>query len=88
MQGASYPRAEADVDALLLRQRDLEDNCLARGAHRFRQRLEAAVRQKQQSSVGAARKLLSDHIDPTTTAIQAMIDEAHTPGREDGSTWP
>lgn len=59
-------------DALCARQQSLEDNSLAMGAKRFRNRLEIAARTKTGSTVGAARKLLLEGLQPLEQAIAQM----------------
>lgn len=59
---------------LLARQRELEENSLARGQVRFLERLQAATSKGKASTVGAARKLLTEALTPTSNAIQEMLD--------------
>lgn len=69
------------IEQLLWRQEQLEDNCLSKGAARFRERLETAKSKGRETTIGAARKLLVEAINPVEKGIQAMLDEAKTPGR-------
>ena len=60
-------------DPQLERQRELEDNALALGAERFRRRLQQAEQSGKASTAGAARKLLSQALDPMTKAVEDMV---------------
>lgn len=62
-------------EALLIRQRQLEDHMLGEGAKRFRRRVEAAMSSGETSSAGAGIKLLRSAVDPVTAGITALIDE-------------
>lgn len=73
---------QAVLDSLLAKQQQLEDNCLAEGAARFRRQLQQAQEKGAASRVGAAHRLMKDAIDPMSKAVQAMIDDANAPGRK------
>jgi DNA-directed RNA polymerase len=77
-EGAS-PTAEAaihaEVEALLERQRDLEDHMLGLGGQRFRRALTRAEQKGEMSSTGAGVKLLRVAVDPLEAGIRALLDE-------------
>ncbi len=52
-------------------QRDLEDEALANGAHRFHRRLEELAKDGDAAAEGAARKLLLNILEPTIEALHA-----------------
>jgi Mitochondrial DNA-directed RNA polymerase len=56
------------------KQRELEDNALSMGLQRFRRRLEQAEKSGQGSTIGAARRLLVEAIEPATKAIEYWIE--------------
>jgi DNA-directed RNA polymerase, mitochondrial len=62
-------------EALLIRQRELEDHMLGEGAKRFRRKVEAAMSTGETSSAGAGIKLLRSAVNPVAAGIAAMIDE-------------
>lgn len=64
---------ESDFQLLLSRQRELEDQSLAKGAERFRQRLALANSTGKGSTVGGAKRLLAEAIAPLEAAIEEMI---------------
>lgn len=55
-------------------QRELEDNALALGLQRFRRRLEQAEKSGQGSTIGAARRLMVEAIEPATKAIEYWVE--------------
>lgn len=59
--------------ALLARQEELEDSSLAKGASRFRRRLEQAREKEIQSTHGAAKRLLTAGLDPLEKAIAEFL---------------
>lgn len=60
---------------LLDQQRELEDEGMARGAERFRRRLQHAQEGGRATDYGAARRLLSTAIEPLEKAIAFFIEE-------------
>jgi DNA-directed RNA polymerase len=56
------------------RQRDLEDNALGEGARRFKERLAAAEATGTLTTVGAAKRLLLEAIEPLEAAIKNMLE--------------
>ena len=55
-------------------QRDLEDEALANGAHRFHKRLKELAQDGDAAAEGAARKLLLNILEPTIAAVQAATE--------------
>jgi Autographiviridae RNA polymerase len=78
---------DQEWDALLERQRELEDNALALGGERFRRRVEQANAAGKGSTEGAAKKLLSDAIQPLEDAITEMIDRKGAGRRHMAVKW-
>lgn len=71
----------ANWDALLARQQELEDACMARGGERFRRRLEQAKSAGQASTVGAAKRLLLRGLTDMEAALRQFVDDSATMGR-------
>jgi DNA-directed RNA polymerase len=63
-------------DRLLLRQEELEDNCMARGGERFKKRLRKAAEKDQLSTYGAAKRLLTGGLEPLEGAIKDLCEPA------------
>lgn len=63
---------------LLSVQREIEEESLAKGAERFRRRVEEAEKRGEASRVGAARYLLTHGIEPSEKAIQFFLTESST----------
>lgn len=65
--------------SLLDQQKDLENDSLSQGAHRFREKLRVAAKMEQSSTMGGARRLLQLGLEPLTKAIQEIL-----PGGQSG----
>jgi hypothetical protein len=61
-------------EALLTRQRALEDHMLGEGGKRFRRKVESAIAAGETSTAGAGVKLLKGAIEPLTKGISDMLD--------------
>jgi DNA-directed RNA polymerase len=69
-------------DRLLARQEELEDNCMARGAKRFRSRLEKAAKKEQLSTFGAAKRLLTGGLDKLEVVIREFAEQPRKAGTQ------
>lgn len=67
-------------DALLLKQEELEDTCMGRGAERFRMRLQKASEKEQLSTFGAAKRLLTGGLDAMEKAVREFAEAPRTRG--------
>ena len=70
------PTPVSEFDRALVRQRELEETCMAEGARRFRERVAKATEKGVATREGAARSLMRHAIEPVEKGIQAMLDEA------------
>ncbi len=70
-----------------MKQQELEDTALALGGTRFQRKLRKAREQKQQSTVGAIRKLLKGGIEPIEQAIQQLLDNPKRGKRHVALRW-
>lgn len=69
---------EAEWIEGLKRQREMEEAGLSMGVERFRRKLTQAQESMRGSTVGGARRLLVEAIDPVKEAIQYKIDESNS----------
>ena len=75
------------MHALLERQRELEETCMAEGARRFKQRVASATENGIATREGAARSLLAHAIEPIEKGIVAMIGEKKSGPRHCAVKW-
>lgn len=74
-------------EALLDRQRELEDSAMAEGAARFKRRLEEACAGGSASMVGAARKLLQEGLVKLEDALTELTEKKRTGPRHVAERW-
>lgn len=65
----------SDHQALIDRQRALEDHMLGLGAERFKRNVYRSMERGEASTAGAGVKLLREAIEPMEKGIQALLDE-------------
>ena len=65
-------------DSLLKRQEQLEDDGLAAGAARFRNKLQQAAQSGRGAQAGGAKRLLQESIDPVADALAQIVEESRS----------